>query len=856
MHTDFSILGIVNISEAATIIPQRVENKNYIVDGKKFFQSGHFAEAVLVWENNALVMQREKNIPYHSLILSYLSLAYQELGDINQATKAINQALALLKKVSNKFIQAQVLNNQGQLLLNQGKLENALETWKKAEKIYRELGDKTGEIGTQVNQSLALQGLGMYRRAHTILLSLVTSLEKQSDSQLQIVQLINLGNVFRLTGDFTNAEKTLTSALHLGQKLHLDKYIQQALLNLGNLAFSQQKFSQALSYYQQATFIDNNVKLSAQVQQLEILIELEQENQAKKILSQIQNQLEVQPLSQTKVYAEIEIAKSSAKIGNIRESAKILAIAAKQAEKLGNPRAESYALGYLGNLYEKNQRWEDAKHLTLKAIKLSNAIAAPEVTYQWEWQMGRLLRDTGDITNAINHYSHALNILQYSLRQDLAVVSKDLQFSFRNNVEPIYRQFVDLLLTKSQDISPEIKQTIKPGIKQTIKPEINQENILKARETIESLRVAEIANFFRQACLDNLQRNIETIDTNAAVIYPIILKDLSPNKSNRIEVILSLPGQPLEHYTTYLGKQDIETALSQMLQSLRRTSFKKERLAIAQKIYSWLLEPAIPQLNRYKIKTLVFVLNGSLSNIPIAALHDGNQYLIENYQIAISPSLQLFNPLPLKRKGLSLLLAGLTQENEKFSALPGVKQEIYQIDKLVNQLYPGRSQTFLDQKFTTKTLKNRVLRQPFSIIHLATHGRFSSDPENNFILTADGKLNINILDKLLIQRQLTDSPPIELLVLSACQTAKGDDRATLGLAGVAVRSGARTTLASLWTVNDQSTAVFMIKFYQELLNSEVTKAEALRQAQLYLLKQSKYEHPYFWAPFILVGSWL
>jgi CHAT domain-containing protein len=138
---------------------------------------------------------------------------------------------------------------------------------------------------------------------------------------------------------------------------------------------------------------------------------------------------------------------------------------------------------------------------------------------------------------------------------------------------------------------------------------------------------------------------------------------------------------------------------------------------------------------------------------------------------------------------------------------------------------------------------------------LATHGQFSSNADNTFILTWDGRINVKQLDQLLRSREGKLSP-IELLVLSACQTATGDKRAALGMAGVAVRSGARSTLASLWSVSDRSTAFLMIKFYRELGKPEITKAEALRRAQVALLHQDDYTSPYYWAPFVLLGNWL
>ena len=139
---------------------------------------------------------------------------------------------------------------------------------------------------------------------------------------------------------------------------------------------------------------------------------------------------------------------------------------------------------------------------------------------------------------------------------------------------------------------------------------------------------------------------------------------------------------------------------------------------------------------------------------------------------------------------------------------------------------------------------------------MATHGQFSSNPEETFILTWNDKINVKELEKLLKLRETTEDSPIELLVLSACQTASGDNRAALGLAGLAVRSGARSTLATLWSAKDQSTAKLMVKFYQALTREGVSKAEALRQAQLEMLQSPRYQDPFYWAPFVLVGNWL
>jgi CHAT domain-containing protein len=238
----------------------------------------------------------------------------------------------------------------------------------------------------------------------------------------------------------------------------------------------------------------------------------------------------------------------------------------------------------------------------------------------------------------------------------------------------------------------------------------------------------------------------------------------------------------------------------------------------------------------------------------MAVLYDQQQqkYLIEKYAIALTPGLQLVDPKPLQQVQLNVLTAGVSEKQlvngREFAALPNVTRELQRIQSEVST-----SEVLFNQTFTPTNLQNELKSAPFSVVHLATHGKFSSNPEETFILTWDNLLKVKNFDNLLRQSDSSGSGTIELLVLSACKTAEGDTRAALGLAGVAVRAGARSTLATLWSVDDESTTELMSQFYRDL-NSGVTKAEALRQAQLAVF--AKEERPYFWAPFVLVGNWL
>jgi CHAT domain-containing protein/tetratricopeptide (TPR) repeat protein len=843
-----------------------------IQQGKELYQAGQFSEAVTVWQKTAAMFKAQGDVLNQALTLSYLASAFEQLGQWTQATKAITQSLQLLANNKQQtsdalLILAQVLNTQGNLQLTQGQESDALATWQRAEVSYQKAGDPVGILGSQINQARALQALGLYKRAVGILEQVEQTLQKQPDSALKVAGLRNLGNTLRLIGDLDRTRIVLQQSLAIAQRLRQESPssseesasdISGILMSLGNTARAQGQTDTALNFYRQAAEIAPSpiTKIQAQVIQLNLLIQAERWAEAQPLWTQIQPQLAQLPPSRLAVYTQIDVAQSLMKIGRkgaggesefILASARLLGNAVQQARRLNDTRAESYALGTLGTFYEQTRQWDNAQQLTQQALNLAQTINAPDIAYQWQWHLGRVLKAQGDIddskpeavassrkreaavseamrASAIAAYTEAVNTLR-DLRKDLVAINTDVQFSFRESVEPVYRELVELLLQSPQGSEP------------------SQQNLKQAREVIESLQLAELDNFFREACLTAKPVQVDQINPQTAVIYPIILP-------NQLAVILALPNQPLSYYETSLPQSEVEGILDQMQQSLRPTSFTQERLPIAKQVYDLLLRSAQDKLAASDITTLVFVLDGSLRNLPMAALYDGEKYLIEKYSIALAPGLQLLQPQPLKRQQLKGLLGGLSEARQGFPALPAVTFEVNQIESEI----PAR--VLLDRTFTSTNLQRQLNSAPFPLIHLATHGRFSSKAEDTFILTWDDRINVKQLDTILRAREQGEVKPIELLVLSACQTATGDRRAALGLAGLAVRSGARSTLATLWSVNDRSTASLMGEFYRELGQPGVTKAQALRSAQLALLKQPQYEHPYYWAPFILLGNWL
>jgi CHAT domain-containing protein len=828
--------------------------------GRQRYAAAQYTEAVSLWRQAIAAFKAAGDLGGQAQTLSNLSLAYQQLGQWDQASAAIANSLEFIQDPTSNIqhsslLLAQALDVQGRLQLSRGNAEAALATWNQAEKIYMQLQDQARLIRNQINQAQALQTLGLYPQAQKQLTTTTQILQNQPDSALKAIGLRSLGNTLRITGNLSASQQVLQQSLAVATAIANPQEIGEALLSLGNTAAAQLDTAtardeviirNAIAFYQQAATHSILTALPAQLHQLNLLLETQQLDAARSLPPKIQAHLDTLPPSRTAIYARIHYAQSLLKLATepaaqrsrlpaaipsattaTPSATNLLIIALQQARDLQDARAESYALGTLGKLYEQTQQWATATRLTRQALQIAQTLDAADIAYQWQWQLGRLLRQQRDRTGAIAAYNQAVDQLQ-SIRYDLVTVNPDVQFSFRDQVEPVYRQFVDLLLQPSSGSEP------------------SQENIRQARTTIEALQLAELDNFFRAACLppkQQLDAVVDREDPTTAVLYATILSD-------RVEVILKLPQQPLRHYATFLPQDQVEKTLEQLRRNIAEPDALRQTQAQSQQVYNWLIQPSAAAIAQSHIKTLVFVLDGLLRNIPMPALYNGHEYLIENYAIALSPSLSLFAPRPLQSSNLNALLVGLDQARHGFSRLPYVSNELTQIQSEV------QSQLLLNQQFTTQTFQTKINSQAFSIVHLATHGQFSSKADKTFILAWDKPINVNELNTLLRSRDQQRSQPLELLVLSACETAAGDNRATLGLAGVALRAGARSTIASLWSVNDESTALLMNQFYQSLSRQGQPRAEALRHAQLTLLKTPEYQLPLFWAPYVLIGNWL
>jgi CHAT domain-containing protein len=833
-------------------------NSSLVEQSQALYEAGQFVEAVQLLKKAAAEFKATNDNLNEAIALSNLSLAHQQLGQWQEAKETIAQSIQLLQTLeksgsSQELAQifAQALDVQGGLELARGQTEVALASWHSSAKIYQQLDDTSALIRNRINQAQAMQALGNYLQAHKTLDSVGEILQKQPDSALKATGLHSLGNVQRTLGNLSDSQKNLEESYSVAKQVGNAIAQSNALLSLGNTARAQRSAQlilgnsssvdnytkKAVDYYQQAVQVASatpTVRLQAQLNLLKLLVEQKKFSTAKALLPQIQSQIANLPPSRVAVNNRINFAQSLSKMIQYdiqpKDVAQILAEGVQVAKNLKDERSESYALGTLAELYEQTGQLADAKDLTQQALVKAESIDAQDIAYQWHWLQGRILQKQSNIPAATVAYNRAYNSLK-SLRNDLVAINPDVQFSFRESIEPVYRNYVDLLLQSGETTDAKSK------------------NFVEARQVIESLQLAELDNFFRSPCLQPRVGVDKLVDKekSTAVIYPIILDD-------RLEIITRLPGQDIYRYTTKVSKDVLEKTIEQLQKDLPVASREPEVLQQSEQLYDWLIRPTESNLANKGINNLVFVLDGSLRNIPMAILHDKQQqkYLIEKYAIALTPGLQLVNPQPLENVPLNALVAGIEQEQliegKSFPQLPNVTQELKQVQSEVKT-----SKELLNQQFTKTNLQKQIQSTPFSVVHLATHGQFSSDPEQTYILAWNSVLKVKELDNLLRVRGESQPETIELLVLSACKTATGDKRAALGLAGVAVQAGARSTLATLWTVDDESTSNFMGELYRQL-DAGVTKAQALQRAQLTIL--AKENRPYFWAPYVLVGNWL
>ena len=336
--------------------------------------------------------------------------------------------------------------------------------------------------------------------------------------------------------------------------------------------------------------------------------------------------------------------------------------------------------------------------------------------------------------------------------------------------------------------------------------------------------------------------------TTTAVLYPLILED-------RLEILLLTPAGTVKRFTTAVSQADLNQTVEEFQRSLKNKALDAK--PSAQQLYRWLIEPLAAELANNDVQNIIYLPDGVLRYVPLAALHDGHQWLVEKYQSHNITAAKVGNLLKPRSADLSVIAGAFTDSSLThqvqvgantfhYSGLSAAAQEISNLAKAV-----PNTLSLLNDRFTAAQTINSV--GDHRIVHLATHAQFvPGQPEESFILFGDGG-TVNMREI-----QTWALPNVDLVVLSACETAssaQGDGKEILGLGFQIQKTGAGAAIASLWAVDDSATAALMSQFYKALSDGQ-TKAQALQTAQVALITSGILSDPYDWAAFILIGNGL
>lgn len=496
------------------------------------------------------------------------------------------------------------------------------------------------------------------------------------------------------------------------------------------------------------------------------------------------------------------------------------------AEAANDERARGLALLTLARSYRADGQREGALALLERAVAAATRADDPVMRFRGWLASAELHREAGHRDAALTAYAQALD--EAELLRPLRARSYGLDPSLSTpRLQSAHLDYVDLLLQRAAQSDSQ-----------------GEADLALAQRSLERQKAQELRDYFDDECVDAaLQRRVEAgqIDPEAALIYPIALAD-------RLELVVTSPKGRFRT-SVPIPRERLRQVASQFRQLIEIRSHQRY-LRPARELYDWLIRPIEQELAAWETTTLVFVPDAVLRALPMAALHDGEQFLVERFALATTPGLDLTVPRPLASPDRLALAGGLSVSVEGFASLPFVEQEIEALSAILE------TDVLLNESFTPSRVERGLSTRPISVVHVATHARFDSK-DDAFVLTHDGRISMSALsDYLAVFRDREE--PLELLMLSACETAAGDDDAAMGLAGLAVQSGARSAIGTLWVVNDSAASEVAERFYRGVFDPEAprSRAVALAEAQRALIGTRRHRHPAYWAPFLLIGGWL
>jgi CHAT domain-containing protein/Tfp pilus assembly protein PilF len=891
--------------KAQTAQSQNADAQQLYEEANQQYRDGRYREAIQTYQQVLIIYKKISNRAGEGATLHKIGATYDRLGEYTKALNFYQQALAIRKEIGDKAGTSSTLNSMGAIYHQQGNYNQATKFYQQALTIRKEVGDRIGEGRTLNNLGLLYENQGQYSKALEFYQQALAIFQTLDNPREEGSILNNLGGIYTQIGQYEQALSYYQQALVILREISDYRGEGATFHNIGFTYSQLEKYSQALDFYQQALATRKRIghKAGAAV--------------TLNNLGFIYN-----------------------KLGKYSQALQSLEQALALFQEIGDRAGEGNALDSLGTVYKNLGKYDKSIELYQQSLAIQREVNARPGERTTLSNIGSILEKQNKPELAIAFYKEAVNITE-AIRQDLQKLTIEEQKAYTETVADTYRSLADLLLSqgrileaqqvlellKVQELRNFTKDT-RAGGEETagIATNPTEAEILKIHGTLITLgrkieecqQCAERSKLLdeREVIAKEYEENVRSLEQE---IRDRTAKDdtfVDPRKlGGNAEAIVSEPGTVLIYPLVLENKvwilwaskggitKSIEVPqvglkqLSQMVVKFRQllqnpNSDIGELKATGKQLYDWLLPQSLQkELKDNKIQNLVFSLDRVTRYIPMSAVFDGEKYLIENYNIStiISANLtQTGERLPPGTQNTSVLAAGLSEAQKGFNPLPNVPAELNAIVRQSSTdaqgIYPGLK--LLNQSFNRKALRDNLAGH--LILHIATHGKFV--PNNayaSYLLLGNGEeLPIPEI------QELRDLNKIHLVVLSACETALGetgqDGTEITGLSYYFLEKGAKAVMASLWQVNDESTRLLMEQFYNNLAKSTaqspITKTQALRQAQLSLIRSDRintpntdarslvveprpggqtststalgFSHPYYWAPFILIGNGL
>jgi CHAT domain-containing protein/Tfp pilus assembly protein PilF len=845
--------------------------KNLLTDmASVYFRVGKYQKALELYKQVLATEKQEKSPIGEAHILNNIGVVYVNIGEYGQALENYQKALNIVREVGNCYRstpggklcyygdEAAIDNNLAAVYFNLGQSQKSLEFAEKAADIYKKFRSGEYQSTGQADIKLLYDSLGKNSSGLEVLsrANVGSAFGKDSFSfQGEALNLNNVGQIYLSLGQYDKALKLYQQALNLYQENNYKLGIAVSLNNLGQVYQGKSDFNQALTFNQQAlkTYREigdttgegitlSNLGLVYQRQnQLPKALELFQQalpihKQVRDIVSEAFTLKHIGDILAAQNQPELAITFYKQSINTteiIRQDLKLSAndIQKSYTEKISDRYRRA------ADLLLKENRPAEAQQV-LDLLKIQEAEGYLKNSSLPNTQQSRRINKPQQPTPALALQTQELKISdKYTGIQDKAIgFGKEL-----TNLRKI--PVGDRTAQQEKRITELVK------LEQQVTAEFNQftknPDVVALVAKISTTSGQENLNL-RQ--LNALRDNLRKLDKKAILLYPLVLED-------RLELVIVSADAPPLHRTVAVKREDIEKTVSDFRRALlKKTNAKKT----GAQLYDWLIKPIENDIKQANAQTIIYAPDGILRYIPLGALYDGNNWLVQRYRInnITAASLTNFNSQP--EKDLQILATAFTKgsysvkignENATFDGLEFGGKEVDNIAAII-----PKTKILIDKAFN----KSAVIPQlnDYKIVHFATHAALDVDnPSDSFVLFGSG-------EKVTLQDISTWSlPNVDLVVLSACQTGLGgklgDGQEILGLGYQIQLTGAKGAIASLWTIDDGGTQALMNAFYQALKSGNLTKAEALNQAQISLINgDNQFNHPYYWAPFILIGNGL